>query len=780
MELGGLHPITGRQWKVADNQANSLWPDACIVVPFGQQVEDATGKVVNPAGGVSIHGGWTVTSTLQTLEIVDLVQNAKVPGVTAVWAAGPGGDTPALHVLGNDPFGWLVPHLDAAAAAQTTTYPRLDQWFGQGPGQVLVKPRRFGRVVVAPNPVAMLVTPPLGWLGGRVLRAPGAELSFSYPSGLPIVIDRLWLGVLRGYKEPLGDGLQYENLLSLPDGWSIGLISLPVGDGADVVEIPYGGAILFVGYRQKPLAVATPERITLQPGHYELTLTGITSGMAPSSDLPNAEDVPWSATQRFWVDHPRSLRPYVRFTTLGDDRLFGERPGFDPTLSGVGFPAHRDYVAVVRFSVPYVKAMFQKLRLRVDYSDPAIADVVQDVGVVANATGESTLPEAAQVWKTAHGGVVPPDDEVVMSSALSPGPAALHLSHVPAGGAEFELDSWGVLVSRFPNAAAHMAWPGTCLTRHYRSDGPQDEVAWPTISSPKWKEQLESSVASGELAHEPSTAVLEMPPPSARRVLFSESIGGRLLRPIGPIFTVMPDEYPTPPDDWPLPSSLATLTGDLDPTAGHRFLIFLWRSGVRLTSIAAAPRLAGVGKPVATTRIEAVCDDQGRPLALWLRTPEAIDWRRIHAEMTLRHLTPKSGTTYANRHTMSLEVTPLPSPDGSGALLVARLASVPTRLPRAEITLKLTYDPAQPGLVKLRPRTPFPGDRETLDLTFLQPFGVTWPIKPSKDGLGNKLKVPQPRNKKDIGPPPPEPEPYTEIASIEDLAAWMGAEKRSL
>src|SRR5512143_3757621 len=151
MELGGLHPITGRQWRLTDEHSNALWPDAGVVVPFGAQTADATGKVLNPAPGTSVQGGWTVTHTLETLDLRDLVQDTTVAGVTAVWAAGPGGDTPALHVLGDNPFAWLTPHLDAAATATTTVFPLRDQWFGAGPAQLFGAPRRFGEVVIAPH-----------------------------------------------------------------------------------------------------------------------------------------------------------------------------------------------------------------------------------------------------------------------------------------------------------------------------------------------------------------------------------------------------------------------------------------------------------------------------------------------------------------------------------------------------------------------------------------------------------------------------------------------------
>lgn len=772
MELGGLHPISGRQWQLTDDRASSLWPDACVVVPFGTQVADATGKVVNPVAGTSVQGGWTVTGTLETLELKDLVQNTSVAGVTAVWAAGPGGDTPALHVLGDNPFAWLTPHLDAAASSSTLTYPPHDQWFGAGPNELFSTPRRFGEVVISPvgHHFCRLLAAPLPWLTTRVLQAPGARLGFSYASGLPIVVDQLWLGVLLRSREELhGTGFELDEVILLSGGFTLALLRIDVGGGTDSVQIPYGGSILWVRYRRRGLTVSTPDRITLQPGHYELTLSGKTTGKAPPG-FDDAADVPWSATQRFWVDHPPSLRPYVRSSTFGDDRLFGPKPGFDPTLAGVGFPLHRDYLPVVRFCVPYVKSMFPTLHLAVDYVDAA--PIEADAPVQPNPDGESTLPQAAIDWKTAHGGTVPPDDEVVLPTVLTPGAASLRLSHVPAAGSGFELDSWGVHVSRFTDAATHLAWPATCLTRDYRHDGPHDHPRCDTLAQPPWHRPPWHVLHGVLRTHDLHTFDVEALELRFEHRHLTSSLAGKLLHPIHPE-QEMPDEYDAPPDDWPLPASLASLAGALDPGAAQRFMLFAFRSGVRLPDDPTASALAGIGDPVAATSLEALCDDEERPLALWLRTPEPLDWRRVTAAITLRHVAPDSGcpTTYANRHTMSLAVDLLPSTDGSSVLLVSRLGNVPTRLPRGEIALTLRYDPATPGLVKLRPRTPPPSGHETITLTFVQPLGRTWPVKPTPhDGL-RVPHFPHVAKEPHIGPPEPGP--------LHELIELLGGETRA-
>ena len=177
--------------------------------------------------------------------------------------------------------------------------------------------------------------------------------------------------------------------------------------------------------------------------------------------------------------------------------------------------------------------------------------------------------------------------------------------------------------------------------------------------------------------------------------------------------------------------------------------------------------LAGVGNPVEDTTIEAVCDDQNRPLALWLRTPEPLDWRRVHVDLSLRHVVPDVGcpTAYANRDTMTMAVDLLPSTDGSGTLLISRLAGVPTRLPRGEVILNVRYEPVTSGVVSLRRRSsPDLFAAESFGLTFLQPLGRRWPVKPTKTVTG--LKIPKFVPKK---PPLPIPDPGPLLPVIEFL-----------
>lgn len=771
MDLGATHPITGRQWQLTDDEGNALWPDCTIVVPFAGRVSDTTGKVINSSTYKTVQGGWTVEGKIETLELTDLVKNQPVAGVGAVWVAAPdGSDLSALHVLGDDPFSWLTPHVDAPATVSTTSFPMIDQDFGLGSPSTLAGRRRFGELVVSPPPAgAARLLPPLPWLPGRLLHAPGAELAFSLPAGDPVAVDALELVVLLRSREELHHGKwTISDVVPLGANWTLVTLNLPVG-AADRVINPWPGLIAWIRYRHAAQTVKTPERITLVPGHYELKMSGTTTGTAPPGHQDSAP-VPWGFTQRFWVAHPASLRPYLRFTTVGDNRLFGPRPGFDPTLAGVGFPAHRDYLTAVRFCVPYLQTMFPKLRVRIEYTGGAI--VSEDIAIAANAAGESTLPPAAQDWKLAHGGTVAPDDEIEGAAAPVAGPGTLHLQFASPTGEVIELDSWAVHGSVFANAAEQLAWPATCLTRSYDAAGPHDRAPCETLATPSWRKHLGDRVPGVLRMNDSHPAPMALRSGTIASDLWRVDLAGRLLAGIGPIeLAVQPTEYAVAPGDWALDSSLASLAAPLDTDAAMRFLQFLHRSGARLDADAAQPALAAVAHPVSSTRLEAICGPDHRLLALWLRTPEPLDWRRVTAKINVRHVTPDTGcpTAYANRRPLPLTADLLPGVDGSGVLLVARFAGTSVELPRGEVTLTLTYAPVTAGLVSLRPRHPLTGGTEKVAVTFIQPLGSPWPLPPTGgDRPGVHLPSDILRELVEMVPPGlPSPGPVEQIGEVQ-------------
>jgi hypothetical protein len=193
--------------------------------------------------------------------------------------------------------------------------------------------------------------------------------------------------------------------------------------------------------------------------------------------------------------------------------------------------------------------------------------------------------------------------------------------------------------------------------------------------------------------------------------------------------TPFPEELSAPPASWRLPASMSAQLGPLDGASGYRYARFAALTGARLNG-GGGDMLDGLNDTVEETTVEAVTDASGRPFALWLRTPEPLDWRRVSLKLSIRHVkqTGDCPEGYAHRERLDLNLEALPSPDASAAFLVGSLAGQPTRLPRGEYELEITFDPDQPGLEKLRPRIVLGPTPERVVHTFIQPLGEDWPL----------------------------------------------------
>ena len=130
------------------------------------------------------------------------------------------------------------------------------------------------------------------------------------------------------------------------------------------------------------------------------------------------------------------------------------------------------------------------------------------------------------------------------------------------------------------------------------------------------------------------------------------------------------------------------------------------------------------------TAVEAVVDSQGRPLALWVRMPEPVDWRRVSVQLRVQHVAQSGDcpTGYEKRDPLDFSIEILPSPDASSSFLVGSLAGHRTHLPRGEYTLTFTFDSELASLPRLRPTLAVGSVPEHVTMKFIQPSGERWPL----------------------------------------------------
>lgn len=718
LRVGAVHPMTARQWEL-DGTA-PIWPDTEIVLPFSHRVTDQTGTVVGQAVGSEDAGGYLVTHRLEQLALHDLVHDTPVTGVRATWAAGPGGTTARLHLLARDPFAWLSPHLNTHEGSWLSPPRFVEQRFGYGPEQAFSDPRRFVELIVDPLGSARLVDDFAPHLPTRVLRTGRFQLAVQRPDGTPVAFDRLRLVVLgaRSVIEhiELGPGIK----VTVDDlGIVVGelrllelYIALPTAR-AKIDLDPAAQELLVYAVRYREAAAthtSTGTTTILTPGRYRLTIGGHTSATKPDPDYPDAAPVTWGLIKEFDVAHPESTRPYTKAATIGDARVFGaERDEWHPAGAGLGFPAYRSYAAAVRFNVGYLSQIFPTLAVAVISEDGPRTD--ENLTLTGNAQGETSALPASQNWVAEGGGAVPPDDEISGTKALpaAPGAAAVEVSVALPDGGRDVVDRWSCEISQFTSFRHHVAWTGTCVTRFYDAAGPREQAACPVIAGSQ-----RITVGKHQRPVFGAGSAIEVSPGLLDEIVYDSPY---------------PDEVTAAPSEWRLPAALAAEVGALDPTAAARFLRFALLSGARFSSGAGSPlqRLTDVAS---ATTVEAVVDAQGRPLALWLRTPEPLDWRRVTAQLRIRHVEQVGvcPTAYAHRRQLELGVRFLPSPDGSSAFVVGVFAGQPIRLPRGGYQFRVSFDPARAGLVRLRPLPSVGAIPETATLSFLQPSGLDWPL----------------------------------------------------
>lgn len=745
LHVGAVHPLSGRQFDLdaTDPEIARPWPDVEIVVPFIHRAIDDTGKVLGPAISAEIDGGYRVSHTLTELTLFDLVNDQEITDFRAAWAEAPDGETAQLHVLGADPYSWLLAHEEQWSSLELPPDKVVAQHFGPGEEETFSGERRFGDVLIAPVEAAESLTLSnlfAPYVSNRTVSALSLRIAFQSFNAQPIPVDRIELVFIESQYvttvpvvvanvplstsiEPMGainESLWFRRIVIEPLE-PLTLSELTVSGGI------VGGAIttesLFylyaVIYREaRGPSVSWNEKRLLDPGRYRLTVRGTTETTAAQEGLAEPETIPWSLEREFEVVIPRSLRPYTKYTTVGDTRLIRNEPSvWNPTLYGIGFPFYRLYRPVIRFLVPYVSAIFPSLILRIEPEDSSQDAVEQELTLQPNPDNESSALPFSKDFADWQGGSIQPDEEIAGDMIAPSGPARVRLQFEHPATGRVDLDDWSCYVSHFNNFAHHLAINKPRLVTVYTPDGPVKPHSCPKPGTGGTIDDLTldgTGIDGGGIPLVGSLATQLSPPP-----LFDFPLG---------VPEPFPDELDEPPITWRLPAKLVkhvSVSGMPSPFAFPRFaqdsgMLFFDNSNP----------LYGIGNTAGSTRIEALEDHTGRLLALWIRTPEPLDWRRVSGTLRIRHViqTGQCPKDYAYRKPLLLDLLFLPSLDASSAFAVGKFAGVLTRLPRGEYELTVSFDPEAGDTYPLRPGILVNQTPEVVVHRFLQPRGPGWPL----------------------------------------------------
>lgn len=746
VHVGALHAPSGRQWDLSEpdeNELNRPWPDTDLVVHFSARLLDETGVIKGPTPrpAPKNQGGYEVTHTLTEIELVDESTGEVISGLEAHWAESDETGTAQLHILAQDPYSWLTSQASLTSSIQPASSATTLQRFGIGATEILQGERRFSNVYITPQGEAELGDQFNFVLPSRTISAPALDIAFRQPGGTEIPVDSLCLYVLENRTNT--------NTTSLIDVAADGILSILAMNhafvGPDLYLVTYevfiaadaaitevqatsidGAAfhLYAVQFRAATLPVEhCQDKLILQPSTYRLALAGTTSAVS-LHDQPNPDDQEWSESIKFNVISPPSLRSYIKSTTVGDTRIFGDDDVvWNPTLYGIGFPAYRQYLPVVRCNVGHISSLFPEIVFRLTYAEDDAPALEVTLGASPNPSGDNSLLEVAEAYREWNGCEVPPDEEFVAPELPKAGAAAVTLLSAGSSGVLAEIDTWDCHVSQFGNFKAHVALTQSRLRRIYNATGPYE---LPSCFTPGFTVSGVRSIGSTHTDF-PLAVMPPEPPPPPPVVDFP--IG------VGPVF---PDEFDQPPLSWRLPYHLRQIVDDATTPRAVAFGQFAVASGVTIYEDP-SNRLYGLNNTVDSTIVEGIANSSDRLYALWLRTPEPIDWRRVNLSLTISHFEGEDvcDKDFAFRRKLDLDIEALPSPDGSSAFLVARLDGVLTRLPRGGYLLKLSFDPTQDDLADLRQGPAInPKGHEVAVMQFLQQSGQNWPLPTEAIAVG--------------------------------------------
>lgn len=686
--LSWYHGPSGAMGKLTANDTK-LWPDVVLSVDFQRQA-GRSDIIVNPSNGAFDEANVKVEHQFHELKIEkrnpDTNLYELVKDVRASWLLsaneGKSETTNRLAIPCNDPLGWL----NRFDYAQPPTIEPVDrpkfQTFGAGPSHFFDIPSGGGSVqatfeevdIGSPKPF-WLIPLSLSDSYHRVLVGRQFEISFStkLPSGnLPIATSAFELRLLWHWAEPPQIGIsngtassaqRVRRLDNSQAEWLITISRTPSQHRLPLImNSEQAFELAAIGYRvSRQILNPVPDLPVLKPGLYRLTIKGMSSANYRSTASDKSPI--WNVIQAFEIIPPPT-RPYVRYSTLGDERIFGlEFGGWNPNPRGAGFGHYQDHFGQIRASVGYLSKIYPRLWIATSKNE-----IPTPVTIQSSAEGTLAGARASQEWRVATGLPIPIEEELTFVVPHGVGSHQLLVCRsLLNDGTDIEVvDEWSYRISRFANPVEHLTPSLNGLSHIFGPFGSRPVQYVPPLPIP---------------AHFDFDAVPESK-----------------LRP-----------------DWILPAFFGDITGVQDPQVGLWFLRVLNWCGI----FEADPSPNGEGIMVRPEHPD-VCAlfDSGRaPLAMLLRTSEPCDWRRVDVSLVVGPF-DMTGERLATKL--------VPSHDGCSCLVIAIIEGLPVRLPRASIAMRLLFTLQSEGLPRLTVADAPTRLVEEIQISLNQPYGHAW------------------------------------------------------
>lgn len=589
----------------AKNPRNEVPPDLSFDIPF-QRIAGGVPNSVNSAAGDGSYreGGIDVSHAITALRIDRIDETTGKSEeilVRSAWLGLADGEfqrrSSRLAIPCANPLAWLQAYEYASPRSIELSQDSVFQTFGPGPNEDIlptgpgtVPTLTLGRLRIEAYPLA-LRNIPLAKPYERGLCASSISLAVARDSAPPAVSLPVRTFDLRfacaGPPALAGkevSGLKPDKVRDLGNGyaeWSViirrdGALAKSPLQVVSADEWPF--TLVAVGYEIDWSADFSGSDVTiLQPGVYELTLEGVSKAARAGV---SADETGWEGLkERFRVVAPGNLRPYLRYATNGDERIFAKpRPAWNPNPAGLGFGHYKNHLGACRARVGYLSRIFPSVFVSLDEGKTLIETRVVDCtdGAIAGSL-------LSKQWDAAYRGTSLPEQEFVYRLPATAGAYKFCVFAIRSIGGEPEkIDEWPYRISRYSQPDDHLtpAAPGLC-----RAYGPFGTRAMR---------------------------------PTARSVQ-TEDLAGLADAEIAP--------------GWALPAWIQRAAG-IHADSGLAFLRIAEWAG--LFKAPPPPHHEKLLAPPQQSELCILCDSDARPAALLWRTPEPLDWRRVSMEVYLR------------------------------------------------------------------------------------------------------------------------------------------------
>jgi hypothetical protein len=703
LPLPHVHWASGATGQI-EAAGGKVWPDVSFELPFIRNAR-GTNIIVNPPTDAGVHdeGGITTAHEITRLEIckVDAVTGAEVvdTSVRASWLMGRIGDgagnSNRLSIPSSDPLAWLTRFESAGPDTSQHSDSFILQTFGRGPSvDIPIDPgtglavHHAERVVATSDRTLRLVAAPWtrdyarGLVGSRLALgiAPSDPAAPVPPiTGYQLRLASPWGRIPRLSVNSGGAVASSVELSRLADGlseWCVEIVRqvgeylapLSIGNGEDELRL------LAVGYRRAALQALPGPRTVFTPGHYRLHVKGYSESAYRGLGAGRTN---WTPIQRDFEVVLPPLRPYLRYATCGDERIFGLAcPGWNPNPLGSGFGHYRGHLGLIRSRVGYLSSIFHELWISPTARSPNLIPI--------RSAREGTIAgsAASQDWTRTAGGA--PEIEEELEFVITPPPLAGTSHPSPV------FETIRIFTSTL-------------------NDGTGSDIN-PAHPVDEWTYRISRHADSIEHL-KPATSALSIAYGPFGSLRLNEDPGGAV--PAGlniPATPVAPMQ-----SGWALPRPVAALAGYDDPKAGLNFLRILEWAG--LFHANPSPGADNVLSRASGAELAILLDTGRSPIGILIKIDEPCDWRRVSLDLVVGDLVA-SNVRFTSRIT--------PGPDGCAAIVMFEASSVPVRIPSGKHALRLTFALEAKGLPRLT-RADAPAQKvEQISLTFTQPFGSSW------------------------------------------------------